>query len=170
MEKIQKIAILLEFLTLILGVIASWCWHFSAKGFYDWLLSYIKNTNEHEKNLNIKDEEKVFSIFYGKLKNKELKENPYSTQKLTQFFSFCIAVAWTLIFISKVFSFLLEKQEEIKNFIKALIKQDIEKVIIFLIILFGIFVLILIILIYLLGEKSREDLKKDNFLIFDLNS
>lgn len=81
-----------------------------------------------------------------------------------------ITVAWTLIFISKVFSFLLEKQEEIKNFIKALIKQDIEKVIIFLIILFGIFVLILIILIYLLGEKSREDLKKDNFLIFDLNS
>lgn len=169
-EKNTENCIILEFLTLILGVIASWCWHFSAKGFYDWLLSYIKNTNEHEKNLNIKDEEKVFSIFYGKLKNKELKENPYSTQKLTQFFSFCIAVAWTLIFISKVFSFLLEKQEEIKNFIKALIKQDIEKVIIFLIILFGIFVLILIILIYLLGEKSREDLKKDNFLIFDLNS
>lgn len=32
------------------------------------------------------------------------------------------------------------------------------------------FVFVLIIFIYLLGEKSRENLKKDNFQIFDLNS
>ena len=166
MKKIQKIAILLEFLTLVLGVIVGWCWHFSAKGFYAWLLSYIKNTNEHEKKLNIKNEYKVFSIFYGNLKNKELKENPYSTQKLTQFFTHSIAIAWTIMFLSKFLKFLLENQEKIKNFIK----QDIEKIIIFLIILFVVSVFILIILIYLLGEKSREDLKKDNFLIFDLNS
>ncbi len=163
-------SILLEFFTLILGVVAGWCWHFSARGFYDWLLSYIKNTNEHEKKLNIKNEEKVFSIFYGKLKNKELKENPYSTQKLTQFFTFFIAVAWTIMFLLKILSFLLEKQEEIKNFIKTLIKQDIEKIIIFLTLLFGMSVLILIVIIYFLGEQSREDLKKDNFRIFDLNS
>lgn len=162
--------ILLELLTSVLGVAAGWCWHFSAKGFYAWLLSYVKNTNEHEKKLNIKDEDKVFSIFYGKLKNKELKENPYSTQKLTQFFTFCIAVAWTIRFLSKFLDFLLEKQEKIKSFIKILIKQDIEKIIIFLIILFGMFVFILIIFIYLFGENSRENLKKDNFQIFNLKS
>lgn len=165
-EKNTENCIILEFLTLILGVIASWCWHFSAKGFYAWLLSYIKNTNEHEKKLNIKNEYKVFSIFYGNLKNKELKENPYSTQKLTQFFTHSIAIAWTIMFLSKFLKFLLENQEKIKNFIK----QDIEKIIIFLIILFVVSVFILIILICLLGEKSRENLKKDNFLIFDLNS
>lgn len=161
-------SILLGLLTLFLGVIAGWCWYFSAKGFYDWLLSYIKNTNKHEKILNIKDEDKVFSIFYGKLENKELKENPYSTQKLTQFFTFCIAVAWTTMFLLKILGFLLEKQEEIKNFIENLVQYDIEKIIIFLM-LVG-FVFVLIIFIYLLGEKSRENLKKDNFQIFDLNS
>lgn len=167
-EKNTESSILLKFLTLFLGVVVGWCWHFSAKGFYDWLLSYIKNTNEHEKKLNIKNEEKIFSIFYGKLKNKELKENPYSTQKLTQFFTFCIAIAWTLMLFSKIFGFLLGKQEEIKNFIKALIEQDIEKIIIFLMLVVIVFVLI--IFICLLSENNREDLKKGNFLIFDLNS
>jgi len=49
-----------------------------------------------------------------------------------------------------------------------LVQYDIEKIIIFLM-LVG-FVFVLIIFIYLLGEKSRENLKKDNFQIFDLNS
>lgn len=72
------------------------------------------------------------------------------------------------MFLLKILGFLLEKQEEIKNFIENLVQHDIEKIIIFLM-LVG-FVFVLIILIYLLGEKSRENLKKDNFLIFDLNS
>lgn len=72
------------------------------------------------------------------------------------------------MFLLKILGFLLEKQEEIKNFIKNLVQHDIEKIIIFLM-LVG-FVSVSIILIYLLDEKSRENLKKDNFQIFDLNS
>ena len=119
----SNLFLFLEILTSLLGVIAGWCWHFSSKGFYDWLLSYIKNTNEHEKKLKIERKDKVFNIFYGKFKNGKLAKNPYSTQRLTQCFTLFVALAWSVVFVMKFWSCLKIQTEWIENIQKVVLQH-----------------------------------------------
>lgn len=154
----------LEILTSLLGVIAGWCWHFSSKGFYDWLLSYIKNTNEHENNLKIKEKDKVFNIFYGKFKNGKLAKNPYSTQKLTQCFTLFVALSWSIV-LAFEFSWSLIKTgwiESIKNFIVENIYC------ISFLILFLIVVSALVFFVLFIHNSCKETLEGDKVSIFDI--
>lgn len=159
-----KEGIVLRLLTVFLGTVAGWCWHFSSKGFYDWLLSYIKSTQEHEKALGIKDKDKIFYIFYGKMESGKLKKNPYSTQKLTQFFTFLVAIVWSVMAIYSILKIVAEKKEAIKNFLSN------EKNVFFV---FGISFVVLALLLLIAGityisKAHREHLDKDGFPIFDL--
>lgn len=84
----------LKIVILILGCAAGWSWHFSATGFYDWILSWIKVVQEHEKKLDIDDNNKfvVYRAYEGK--------PTISTQKITKAFSFFVALAWTFLLVS----------------------------------------------------------------------
>lgn len=156
--------IVLRLLTVFLGVVAGWCWHFSSKGFYDWLLSYIKSTQEHEKALGLKDKEKIFYIFYGKMESGKLKKNPYSTQKLTQFFTLLVAIVWSVIAVYSILRIAAEKKEDIKNFLSN--EKSVSSV---LLIFFAMVTIVLLIagVIYI-SKAHREHFDKDGFPIFDL--
>lgn len=155
----QTIFLFLELLTSLLGVIAGWCWHFSSKGFYDWLLSYIKNTNEHEKKLNIQGRDKVFHIFYGEFKDGKLAKNPYSTQKLTQCFTLFVALAWSIIFAQKFLScFLIKTKISISNHITCISSW----------VLLIITVIAVSSFIFFIHKYSHENLKDDKFPTFDI--
>lgn len=99
---------LLRLAVLLLGCVSGWFWHFSACGFYDWIVSWIKvvqhyerlaaeeglknkETEEDKKDLrDLKDEEwKVFGLYAG------TERNPFSTQRLTRRLTLCIALAWS---------------------------------------------------------------------------
>lgn len=161
----QTIFLFLELLTSLLGVIAGWCWYFSSKGFYDWLLSYIKNTNEHEKKLNIQGRDKVFHIFYGEFKDGKLAKNPYSTQKLTQCFTLFVALAWSVLFAQKFLSCFLIKTGWIGN-IQEFISNHITCISSWVLLIITVGVLVLF--IFLIHKCCSEDLEKDKFPTFDI--
>lgn len=160
----RNLFLFLEILTSLLGVIAGWCWHFSSKGFYDWLLSYIKNTNEHENNLKIKEKDKVFNIFYGKFKNGKLAKNPYSTQKLTQCFTLFVALSWSVIFVLKFYSCLEIKTDWIENIKKVILKIincNSFWLLFLIVIVTGLFV-------FLIHKYCQENLEEDGVSTFDI--
>lgn len=87
---------LLRLAVLLLGCVSGWFWHFSACGFYDWIVSWIKVVQHYERlsaeedKKNLKDEEwKVFGLYAG------TERNPFSTQRLTRRLTLCIALAWS---------------------------------------------------------------------------
>lgn len=158
-----KDAIFLRFLIVLLGVVAGWCWHFSSKGFYNWLLSYIKSTKEYEKKLGIKDEDSVFNVFYGELNNtknskngKNLKKNPYSTQKLTQFFTLIVAIFWSILTIYIVIP------KEIKEKLKELLGNCSFSLLV-------LFIVCLIVVICSISMLHHEHLEDDGFILREIN-
>ncbi|MBP3367489.1 MAG: hypothetical protein J6K96_10975 [Treponema sp.] len=87
---------LLRLAVLLLGCVSGWFWHFSACGFYDWIVSWIKVVQHYERlaaeedKKDLKDEEwKVFGLYAG------TERNPFSTQRLTRRLTICIALAWS---------------------------------------------------------------------------
>lgn len=104
----------------LLGIIVSMCWIVSVKGYYNWILSWIKIVHEYEKELNSNavclncsdckykcnedaniDKKKyyVYSVYMGDRNKKE----HYSTQKDTLFLTYCIMIAWDIIFLYLTF-------------------------------------------------------------------
>lgn len=161
----SNLFLFLEILTSLLGVIAGWCWHFSSKGFYDWLLSYIKNTNEHENNLKIQGKDKIFNIFYGEIENGKLAKNPYSTQKLTQCFTLFVALAWSIVIVLKFWSCLKIKTEWIEN-IQKIVLQHINHISFLHLLLITLAVLGL--LIFSIHKYCKENLEEDGVSTFDI--
>lgn len=161
----SNLFLFLEILTSLLGVIAGWCWHFSSKDFYDWLLSYIKNTNEHEKKLKIERKDKVFNIFYGKFKNGKLAKNPYSTQRLTQCFTLFVALAWSVVFVMKFWSCLKIQTEWIEN-IQKVVLQHINRISFLHLLLITLAVLGL--LIFSIHKYCQENLEEDGVSVFEI--
>lgn len=88
----------LNIVILILGCAAGWSWHFSATGFYDWILSWIKVVQEHEKKLDIDDNNKfvVYRAYEGK--------PTISTQKITKSFSLLVGLAWSFLLVRRLVS------------------------------------------------------------------
>ena len=78
---------------LALGCIVGWSWHFSSKGYYDWIKSWIKVVHFYESKLKLNDGEEVFLYRLNGGEN----ETPFSTQQLTNFFTLCIATGWTVM-------------------------------------------------------------------------
>ncbi len=95
----------------VLGCISAWFWLFSARGFYRWLISWIKVVKKHEKHFidnilsnsvdsEFKDKKiYVYNLFIKAGNEKKFKTKPFSTQKLTQWFSGSVAMVWTIIFL-----------------------------------------------------------------------
>ncbi len=93
----------------ILGCISAWLWLFSARGFYRWIISWIKVVKKHEKffvdnilassDTEFKEKKMyVYNLFIKVGNEKCFKTRPFSTQKLTQWFSGSVAMVWTIIF------------------------------------------------------------------------
>ena len=94
----------------VLGCISAWFWLFSARGFYRWLISWIKIVKKHEKffvddiltsfDAEYKDKKMyVYNLFIKAGNEKYFKTRPFSTQKLTQWFAGSVAFVWTFITI-----------------------------------------------------------------------
>ena len=92
----------LNLLIMLIGCTAGWAWHFSAKGFYDWILSWIKVVKKHEKKLDRSDKNKsvVYRAYYGK--------RTTSTQKVTICFTKLVAIAWTVLAAVDISNFLVQ--------------------------------------------------------------
>ena len=108
---------------LVLGCLAGWFWHFSVRGFYRWIISWIKIVSHYEEKLFSNEtsgsEHLVYKIFDEESKDKDKKKEkkstcwekikaffikigfstkyPFSTQKLTRAFTLCIAIVWTVL-------------------------------------------------------------------------
>ncbi len=94
----------------VLGCISAWFWLFSARGFYRWLISWIKVVKKHEKffideilsnhSTEFKDRKMyVYNLFMKIGNEKHFMTRPFSTQKLTQWFAGSVAVVWSVIFV-----------------------------------------------------------------------
>lgn len=106
----------LQLLILALGCISSWFWFFSSRGFYRWNISWIETVAHHERKFVqrfIDDESKediyVYNIFRKIGNEKYFMTRPFSTQKITQWFTATVAVAWSAITIL----FLLKNHSEL---------------------------------------------------------
>ena len=87
----------LEFVVPLLGCVAGWFWHFSSRGFYDWVLSWIGVVSFYEQKLT---DNRVYQLFIQtKSDDKNKKWQPFSTQKLTKRFTFFCALLWTGLLI-----------------------------------------------------------------------
>lgn len=90
---------------LVLGCVAGWFWHFSTKGFYEWMLSWLNVISFYENKLSEcteSDSVYIYRAFIISKGNKMLNEKtiqPFSTQKLTQKFTFVVAIVWSAITI-----------------------------------------------------------------------
>lgn len=94
---------------LILGCIAGWFWFMSVCGFYRWILSWIHVVSYYESKFDEdKEEKRVYRLFddYKFDSTKEKQVYPFSTQKITRAFTFCVAVIWTLLLAYDIFCIL----------------------------------------------------------------
>lgn len=88
---------LFAFLLLVLGCATGWSWHFSATGFYDWILSWIQVVKKHEEKLDSAGKKcVVYRAYEGK--------RTISTQKITKLFSLLVAIAWSILLINTFMS------------------------------------------------------------------
>ena len=106
----KKSDFILRMAILLLGCIYSWFWFFSARGFYRWLISWINVVKKQEKILEnslqketdnkvVDVDTKIYRAFILGKDSNFFEYQPFSTQKLTQWFSASVAVCWTFITI-----------------------------------------------------------------------
>lgn len=95
---------------LILGCIAGWFWFMSVCGFYRWIISWIRVVSYYESKLEEnkdknKEEKRVYRLFDDNKfdSTREKQVYPFSTQKITRAFTFCVAVIWTLLLAYDIF-------------------------------------------------------------------
>ena len=78
-----------QFVILLLGCVAGWFWHFSTRGFYRWILSWIGMVFYYEDENN--------PVYKGFLRKDGENFRPFSTQKLTRAFTLVVAFAWMIL-------------------------------------------------------------------------
>ena len=82
----------------LLGFIVSVLWHLSCKGYYFWIKNWAYQIKRFEE--NIKNENKVYSVFSNHVKRKEnnlfnpIQSANISTSKLTLILSFIVSIIW----------------------------------------------------------------------------
>lgn len=75
----------------VVGLISSICWLASLKGYYSWLISWTHVVQFHEKRIIGNDDTlRVYTLISKDI----LKQNGFSTQKVTQVFITIIIGAW----------------------------------------------------------------------------
>lgn len=113
----------LQLLIFALGCISSWFWFFSARGFYRWNISWVKTVAHHENECiqnflanESKEDVYVYKVFRKIGNEKCFETRPFSTQKITQWFTGCVAFAWSMMIVI----FLFKKQSELGCLISLL--------------------------------------------------
>lgn len=91
---------LFSIIVLCLGCITGWFWHFSCRGYYRWILSWIKIVAYYESKLKDVNGNDVF--IYRLFGTDKRNANPFSTQKLTLWLSGAVAVAWSIMLIFEI--------------------------------------------------------------------
>lgn len=138
---------------LLLGVISSWLWYFSVRGFYRWNISWINIVKKFEKE-ELVDKHVYRAFAYPKdLENNKFATTPFSTQKLAKAFVFCVAIAWSLIAAFNI----------VKMFIPVFSEKicDVMKWVIL-----GIFAVAAIFLIFVAAYIGRESDLKDSHYVY----
>ena len=129
---------------LLLGVVSSWLWFFSACGFYRWNISWINLVKKFEKE-ELVDKHVYRAFAYPKdLENKKFVTRPFSTQKLARFFVACVAIAWSLIAIFNLVKMFFGCSDKIGNVMKFVILG-----------IFGVAVIFLICVAVRIGRESN---------------
>ena len=143
----------LELLIILLGFIAGWFWYFSSRGFYRWIISWIKTVNYFENDLNSKVH--LYRRFVHTENEKEsdiYAYNPFSTQKLTKRFTLAIAIAWSILL-----SYFLYKKNILNISIPGCCKNN------FYVVLTGLVVAFILLTAFCKGNFScREHLEKSH--------
>ena len=127
---------------LLLGVVSSWLWFFSACGFYRWNISWINLVKKFEKEELV--DKHVYRAFAYQEKTKFCKTTPFSTQKLARFFVLCVAIAWSLIAIFNLVKMFFGCSDKIGNVMKFVILG-----------IFGVAVIFLICVAVRIGRESN---------------
>lgn len=115
----DAVPFIIKFAILVLGCVAGWLWHFSTKGYYDWMLSWLNVISFYENKLREcteSDSVYIYRAFIISKGNKMLNEKtiqPFSTQKLTQKFTLVVAIVWSLITGCIIYNKLCEVDIEI---------------------------------------------------------
>ena len=142
----QNISCKLKFLVVILGLVAGYCWFFSVCGFYRWVISWIKIVIHYEEKLTKQMHYPgVYQCFTPKN-----KPYPFSTQKITKFFTGAVAMMWSLIFLCKLLKIFLN--EQFMYYVSLLSITDKALILIAIVIVGMIF------LLYSANHLLREDL------------
>lgn len=136
---------------LLLGVVSSWLWYFSARGFYRWNISWINIVKNFEKN-ELGNNHVYRAFAYPKdLENRKFVTKPFSSQKLAKSFVLCVAIAWTLIAIFNLVKIFAGCSDQIGNVMKCIIA-----------VIFGVAVIFLICVAVRIGRES--DLEDSHYV------
>ena len=146
---------MLEIIIIALGVISGWCWYFSTRGFYRWIISWINVVKMHEK-LALNNKSVYRAFIYTNSEEGRYKTKPFSTQKITKCFSLSVAIAWSLLFLYRgILFFIIFKR-----------KCWLEDCKVFCIVVYLVLLVIIVGFLIFLGIKfGREtDLRKTHYL------
>ncbi|MBQ0166461.1 MAG: hypothetical protein KBT02_05040 [Treponema sp.] len=99
----SKCNMFFQMLIILLGVFSSFLWVLSARGFYDWINSWIKVVSFYEAKLKNSEEDiDNNSVYIYRLFAGTGKGFPFSTQKCTKLFTIGVLAAWVMLFVKKV--------------------------------------------------------------------
>lgn len=93
----------IKLLVILLGLITSFCWHFSVKGYYHWMKSWISVVHSYEERLaeiSRKLHNKPYYV-YAVYQNKQEKyfDKNISTQKVTLRFTLFVVLGWGVLLV-----------------------------------------------------------------------
>lgn len=150
----DKKQLIFEMIIIVLGVLSGWCWHFSARGFYRWIISWINVVKKYEK-LAFNNQFVYRAFIYPGAEKGKYKTRPFSTQKLTIYFSLSIAITWSLLYVYRGILFFINQKRKCSE------DYDLFCIVVYLILLF-----VIICFVIFLGIKlGREtDLRKTHYL------
>lgn len=90
----------LEMLLCLLGFLAAFCWFQSLRGYYHWMISWIKLVHKYEEKLGVfskpYDKYRVY-FFFDKTIPASFSHRNLSTQKITALFVFALMLSWAYL-------------------------------------------------------------------------
>lgn len=90
---------LLQLLLAFLGIVTSICWLNSVRGYYHWMLSWIKVVQEYENKLQTLGSNITYRVYSV---HKQIDSNNISSQKIMKIFICFIIISWSILFSSKL--------------------------------------------------------------------
>ncbi len=99
--------IMLEYLLIVMGFIASILWYWSAKGYYYWNIHFISMINYYERDvLKFDEKERVYLVFANKDTQNDycspVSGANISTSKIAILFAFLVTCCWAFLLFNKL--------------------------------------------------------------------